>query len=308
MTGALRVRRLVLVLLAASVLALAAGVAPGGPLALAHPTSPTDPDHDGAGLGSSPQNPTGPDNCPDVFNPGQEDTDGDAQTSATPPTDTGGDACDTDDDADKIDDAVDNCRLIENATQADIDGDGEGDLCDDDDDADGTRDLRDNCIKVPNPDQADRDDDFVGDACDPDTPRTSSTAGGGSGAPAEDPARAGDRTAPTLKLKLRRTHRADELAAGLPVELTVSEACTVQAELVAGAKTARRLRVSRRVALGETEVGEGGRTYVFAAIAKSSLRRLAKARSTKLTVRVTATDAAGNQRTAARKVRVKGTR
>lgn len=308
--------RLLLVLLAASALALAAGVVTGLPVAAAHPTSPTDPDHDGAG--PTPQNPAGTDNCPDAFNPEQIDTDGDTKTGPNPPTDTGGDACDTDDDGDRVDDAVDNCRLIENQTQADIDGDGQGDLCDDDDDADGVRDLKDNCIKVANPDQADRDDDFIGDACDPDTPRSPGGAGGGGGSgagsgsgpggPSADPARAEDRTRPAVRLKVGRTHRVDELQAGLAVEVAVSEACTLQAEILAGAKTARRLKLTRRVALGETEVGEGGRTYVFTEMSRRVLRRLAKARATRLTLRVTASDAAGNQTVSTRSLRLKGAR
>jgi hypothetical protein len=114
-------------------------------------------DDDGDGV------PNDQDNCPDVFNPGQADSD----------TDDIGDACDVcpldadnDADGDGVCGDVDNCPTVANPDQADLDGDGEGDACDDDRDGDGVLDLADNCPTASNPDQLDSDADDIGDACD----------------------------------------------------------------------------------------------------------------------------------------------
>ncbi|WP_437996961.1 kelch repeat-containing protein [Sorangium sp. So ce185] len=65
------------------------------------------------------------DNCPEVPNTSQTNTDG--GLSAGDPL---GDACDDDDDADGHPDAADNCPLIANPNQADANRDGIGDACD----------------------------------------------------------------------------------------------------------------------------------------------------------------------------------
>jgi CSLREA domain-containing protein len=137
--------------------------------------------------------PDGSDNCPNDFNPQQEDADGDGQGDVCDPDDdndsvvdpsdncpfianadqadndldTQGDACDSDNDNDSVVDAMDNCPFTANPTQLDSDGDGLGNACDADPDGDGVT-TEDNCPEHPNLDQTDTDGDSVGDACDAD--------------------------------------------------------------------------------------------------------------------------------------------
>ena len=103
------------------------------------------------------------DNCPEVPNPDQ-----------------------TDSDQDGLGDVCDNCPGASNADQTDSDGDGAGDACDgcvddpnktdpgicgcgvpdSDDDGDGYVYCQDNCPDDYNPDQADENGDGVGDICE----------------------------------------------------------------------------------------------------------------------------------------------
>ncbi len=94
----------------------------------------TDPDNDGVKNG---------DNCPDKYNPNQQNSDND-----------------------NIGDACDNCIHVTNQDQRDTDGDGIGDACDDDDDNDDVLDKDDNCPLNHNPNQEDTDGDGIGDVCD----------------------------------------------------------------------------------------------------------------------------------------------
>ncbi|KAA3634496.1 MAG: hypothetical protein DWP97_06855, partial [Calditrichaeota bacterium] len=85
-------------------------------------------------------------------------------------------ASQTNSDADSYGDACDNCPLVTNEAQTDADSDGVGDDCDncpaianstqDDTDADTIGDACDNCPDVSNFSQDDSDTDTIGDVCD----------------------------------------------------------------------------------------------------------------------------------------------
>lgn len=87
------------------------------------------------------------DNCPNVWNPGQEDCDGDGT----------GDRCQAGDtDGDTLPDAIDVCPCAAGTGTHDEDGDGLPDDCD-------------NCPLVANATQDNADLDGLGDACEPPT-------------------------------------------------------------------------------------------------------------------------------------------
>jgi hypothetical protein len=112
------------------------------------------------------------DNCPNISNPNQEDSDGDGN----------GDLCDLcpgyndnlDDDGDSAPNDCDNCPGYDD--NADADNDGLADDCDncpngsnpgqEDGDADGIGDVCDNCPEHYNPGQEDGNENNVGDVCD----------------------------------------------------------------------------------------------------------------------------------------------
>jgi hypothetical protein len=110
------------------------------------------------------------DNCPRIWNMNQANSD---PTDIYPRLgDNLGDACDDDDDGDRIPDKVDLCPKMHGGFNEDTDGDGMGDDCENDDDNDGDLDEDDNCRIIRNPAQKNCDEPeetmLRGNACDDD--------------------------------------------------------------------------------------------------------------------------------------------
>ncbi|HUR86775.1 MAG TPA: thrombospondin type 3 repeat-containing protein [Solirubrobacteraceae bacterium] len=263
-----------------------------------------DPDDDDDGVADT------SDNCRIVVNPDQADANGDGRGDACPPVDTDGDGYLDEDD---------NCLTVPNPDQIDLDGDDKGDLCDRDDDNDLYDDGFDNCPVIYNPDQADLDGDRIGSACDPEeriagpagTPAGGdATSPGGGATPGSGPAAGapGDRTAPRITLALTTPLRLSETGRSLILRASCSEACDLAVVVDAGAAAARRARLGRsRVVLarGSWSLAGPGHTYVFAGWTRAA-RRLGSGRRLTGTVRLTATDAAGNKRTVTRRLELRG--
>ncbi|HEX6026788.1 MAG TPA: thrombospondin type 3 repeat-containing protein [Solirubrobacter sp.] len=209
-----------------------------------------------------------------------------------------GDACEFDTDGDGLFDSEDNCPRVRNADQADLDGDRIGDACDNDDDGDYARDNADNCPVYPNPDQLDADGDGVGAACDdddtPPAPAPSPTA-----VPTPDASVSVlDRQAPRVTVSVRATQRVAEVGDGLIVRVRCSEACAAKAEARVSRSVSRKLKLrgTRVVGTGRATLEAAGTTYAFVRFRARVRARLFRQPRTRLTLRITATDPAGNIR------------
>lgn len=115
-----------------------------------------------------------------------------------------------------------------------------------------------------------------------------------------------DRRAPTVSLRgLPSTiRRAALLRSGLTVRVAVDERAALTGELLAAARTARLAAAAPNLALATKALpaaAAGTRTLTL----KPSKKLVGTARRFALTVRVTATDAAGNRRTATKTVKVR---
>jgi hypothetical protein len=163
-----------------------------------------------------------------------------------------------------------------------------------DSDEDGLLDDADNCMFVKNSDQADSDGDGAGDACDSGE-ATGAQPGVGGSIPASG-ARPVDWQAPVVRLGTARTQRSSDLRGGMPVRVTCSEACGLEAKVTVTRSTARRLGLRTLVlARADGGVAAAAQTYLIFRPARGAASRLPR-RSVRAQLTLTAVDSAHNQR------------
>jgi hypothetical protein len=107
-----------------------------------------------------------------------------------------------------------------------------------------------------------------------------------------------DRQAPRVTVTTRSSFRVAEVADGLIVRIRCSEACTAKADVRVSKSVARRLRLRGTTVVGTgTARTEGATsTYAFVRFNSRVRARLLKRSRTVLTLRIAATDPAGNVR------------
>ena len=115
-----------------------------------------------------------------------------------------------------------------------------------------------------------------------------------------------DAVAPTVAATLAGHGALRALLAGrLRVTTTASERASLRVELRVDARTAPKLHLTTRstavtIATGTASLTKAGRTSVTVRLSAKAKRALARLRSVKVSLRATATDAAGNRRTRAK--------
>jgi len=115
-----------------------------------------------------------------------------------------------------------------------------------------------------------------------------------------------DRAAPNAALVQPRLRQLGRLrGAGVRVRVRCDEACRIAAELRIAAGTARRLGVPRRIARGSASLAGAGTADVRLRAPSRVRARLRRLRSLSVTVKLTATDAAGNAASVSRRLRLR---
>ena len=113
----------------------------------------------------------------------------------------------------------------------------------------------------------------------------------------EDQQNQKDTQAPSLTATIGKGRLGDVLKKGLPAGGTCSEACTVKAQLMIDAKTAKKLKLGKKavaIGAGSGAAPNGGKFTVPVKLTAKAKKALKRAKSVKATLIVTGTDAAGN--------------
>ena len=190
----------------------------------------------------------------------------------------------------------DNCPAVDGDDQADLDNDGLGDACDPDVDGDGVSDANEAAIGS-NPRSTDSDGDGKPDGADACPTVAATTANG-----CPDPPVPPDKTAPIVTVsKLSSKLKYAKFLKGVTLRVAPSEASAFTIDLVAKAKGATISRAGDLVlATKSYKLAAGSHSVKL----KPSRKLLGKKRKFTVTVRITATDAAGNRTVVSKRVKV----
>jgi Thrombospondin type 3 repeat len=198
-------------------------------------------------------------------------------------------------DADGVRASADNCDTVANSDQADLDGDGQGDACDSDQDGDGLSDAVEAQLRT-NPRATDTDGDGRPDGADSCPTLAAATANG-----CPDP------PLPALDFTIRGFPRRIALRTlrtrGVSLTVEPNRAAAFVVELRGRLRGARIARVRDFVVAERRLRSAAGRRRVRLVVPRSERRRLR--RGSRLTLRVIATDAAGQSQIATRRLTVR---
>jgi hypothetical protein len=196
----------------------------------------------------------------------------------------------------------DNCPGVTGDNQADMDSDGIGDACDPDIDGDGIPNASEEA-SGGNPRSTDSDGDGKGDGADACPTLAAATANGCPDATgATPPPATADTTAPTVTVSgLAKKLKFAKFLKGVSLKVSPSEASAFEVELIVKASRANVAKAGDLVLAVKSLARAAGQRSVTL---KPNKKLLGGKKKFTVTVRVTATDAAGNRRVATRKVSV----
>jgi hypothetical protein len=198
----------------------------------------------------------------------------------------------------------DNCPSVDGDNQADLDGDGIGDACDPDIDGDGLSNAAEQGMGS-NPSSADSDGDGKADGADSCPTLAAATANGCPDAAGGGPtgqAQSSDKTPPGVTVSgLAKKLKLAKFMKGVTLKVKPNEAASFMVELVATARSAK-LAKSGELILATSKLSSSAAER--AVKLKPNRKLVGKAKKFTVTVRITATDAAGNRTVVSRKVAV----
>ena len=196
---------------------------------------------------------------------------------------------------------ADNCPTVDGDDQADLDADGLGDACDPDIDGDGLSNATEASMGT-NPRSADTDGDGKPDGADSCPTVAATTANGCPDPPVPVVPVVVDRTAPVITItKLAKTLKFSKFLKGVSLRVAPSEAASLQVELIVKPRKAT-VSSSGDLVLATKNFALSANSRPVKLKPKRKL--VAGRKKFTVSVRVTATDAAGNRKVASKSVRI----